>query len=171
MQAFYHLLGNSLIDTVTNFFVWASVIYWGYLETASVLTTSVISGIYLVGVAACGFWFGSIVDHHRKKTAMLISSVATLVLFSIALAIHAASPADAFRSVTSPRLWTIVVLLRSGAGRAKVPFGPVALVKVSGNIIGLERAAFLPLFAGDDRRARRCSRRGFMSWKAHATSG
>ena len=138
MRPFYHLLGNALIGTVTNFFVWASVIYWGYLETGSVLATSIVSGIYLIGIAACGFWFGSIVDHHRKKTAMLISSIATLVLFSIALAIHVVSPADAFRTVKSPWLWTIAVILLFGV--------------IAGNIRNIALPTAVTFLVPEDRR-------------------
>jgi DHA3 family multidrug efflux protein-like MFS transporter len=140
MKAFYHLLGNSLIGTVTNFFVWASVIYWGYLETGSVLTTSIISGVYLVGVAGCGFWFGSIVDHHRKKTAMLVSSVATVVLFSVGLAIYAASPADAFKSVSSPWLWAIAVILLFGV--------------IAGNIRNIALPTAVTILVPEDKRDR-----------------
>jgi MFS transporter, DHA3 family, multidrug efflux protein len=140
VKAFYHLLGNSLIATVTNFFVWASVIYWGYLETGSVLATSIISGVYLACVAGSGFWFGSIVDHNRKKTAMLISSVATLVLFSIALVLFAASPAGAFKTVASPRLWLIAVILLLGV--------------IAGNIRNIALPTAVTFLVPEDRRDR-----------------
>jgi MFS transporter, DHA3 family, multidrug efflux protein len=138
MRSFYHLLANSLVGTVTNFFVWASVIYWGYLETGAVLATSIISGIYLVGVAGCGFWFGSIVDHHRKKIAMLISSIATIVLFSLALVIYAAAPENAFRSVASPWLWTVAVILLFGV--------------IAGNIRNIALPTAVTILVPEDRR-------------------
>lgn len=110
MKTFFQLLGNSLIASITNFFVWASIIYWAYLETHSVIATSVIGGLYLIMVAVSGFWFGSIVDHHKKKTSMLVSSVGTLLLFSLALVIYQLAPEGAFATITSVYLWAIVLI-------------------------------------------------------------
>jgi MFS transporter, DHA3 family, multidrug efflux protein len=114
MKTFYHLLGNSLIVNITNFFIFSSLIYWAYLSTESVLATSIISGIFLVTVAFSGFWFGSIVDHNKKKTAMLISSIATLFFFGIALLLYVIAPADSFSTVSSFRLWGIAIALLFG---------------------------------------------------------
>lgn len=114
MKSFYHLLANSLLSSVTVFFVWGSVIYWAYLETNSVLATGIISGIYLVAAALSGFWFGSIVDHHKKKTAMLASSIASLAFFAIAAVVYALSPENAFSTVNEPRLWLLVVIMLMG---------------------------------------------------------
>ena len=71
MTAFYHLLVNNLVAGVTNFTVWFAVTFWAYLETQSVLVTGVIGGIYLVLTAGSGIWFGSIVDHNKKRLVML----------------------------------------------------------------------------------------------------
>jgi DHA3 family multidrug efflux protein-like MFS transporter len=111
MKSFFQLLGNTFIAGVTNFFVWATVIYWVYLGTHSVLGTSIISGTYLVMVALSGFWLGSIVDHNKKKIAMLISSFATLMLFSAATVVYFFSPQEAFTTIASVNLWVVVFLL------------------------------------------------------------
>jgi MFS transporter, DHA3 family, multidrug efflux protein len=74
----------------------------------------VIAGVYLVLTALLGLWFGSIVDHHRKKHALLGSSVATLVLFTAALALYHATPAAAFESGASARLWLFIVIQLAG---------------------------------------------------------
>ena len=79
MTAFYHLLVNNLVAGVTNFTVWFAITFWAYLETQSVLVTGVIGGIYLVLTAGSGIWFGSIVDHNKKRLVMLGSSVASFV--------------------------------------------------------------------------------------------
>jgi len=71
-------------------------------------------GIFLVLTAVSGIWFGSLVDHHKKKHVMLGSSVATLVLFLIGIAIFQAARDGAFASVGSVRLWVFVVILLSG---------------------------------------------------------
>ena len=114
MKGFCHLLGNSLLANTTNFIVWATIVYWAYLSTNSVLATSIISGIYLVTVAFSGFVFGSIVDHHRKKTAMIISSIATLLFFALALVAFQLSPEGAFTTIKSFHLWAVTILLLAG---------------------------------------------------------
>jgi MFS transporter, DHA3 family, multidrug efflux protein len=114
MKTFYRLLGIALLVVTTNNFVWFALTYWAYLTTRSVISTSVMAGIFLVLTAVTGIWFGSIVDHHKKKNAMLGSSVATLALFLIGLAVLLTTPASVFASVSSVRLWVFVVILLSG---------------------------------------------------------
>jgi DHA3 family multidrug efflux protein-like MFS transporter len=58
-RTFYHLLVNTLVSGVTNMTVWFALIFYVYLETRSVMATSIVSGIYLAAVALSGFWFGS----------------------------------------------------------------------------------------------------------------
>ncbi len=122
MRAFYLVMGNTLLVSVTSAFVWFAMTFWLYLETTSVLTTSIMGGAFTVVSSLGGFWLGSIVDHHKKKTAMLISSVATLILFSAALALLAFLPNESFRSVTNPAVWIIAALVIGGvtAGNIRV---------------------------------------------------
>jgi DHA3 family multidrug efflux protein-like MFS transporter len=138
MNVFYQLLANSLIATVTNFFVWFSVIYWAYLGTRSVISTSVIGGLFLIAMAFSGFWFGSIVDHNKKKTAMLISSISTLILFGIGLILFVSSPSEAFTTVASARLWTLVVILLFGV--------------IAGNIRNITLPTVTTLLVPEDQR-------------------
>lgn len=114
MTTFYRLLGIALLVVTTNNFVWFALTFWAYLTTRSVISTSVMAGVFLVLTAVSGIWFGSIVDHHKKKHAMLGSSVATLALFLTGLAIFHATPASTFTSVSSVTLWVFVVILLSG---------------------------------------------------------
>jgi MFS transporter, DHA3 family, multidrug efflux protein len=114
MKAFYQLLGVALLVVTTNNFVWFALTFWAFLTTKSVISTSIMAGIFLVLTAISGFWFGSIVDHHKKKHAMLGSSIATLSLFLIGLAIFHTMPASALASVASVMLWIFVVILLSG---------------------------------------------------------
>jgi DHA3 family multidrug efflux protein-like MFS transporter len=114
VSTFYKLLGIALVVVTTNNFVWFALTFWAYLTTRSVIVTSVIAGVYLVLTALLGLWFGSIVDHHRKKHALLGSSVATLVLFTVALAMFHATPAAAFDTGASVRLWLFIVIQLAG---------------------------------------------------------
>jgi DHA3 family multidrug efflux protein-like MFS transporter len=139
-RAFYHLLANNLLANTTNFFVWATAIYWAYLSTKSVLATSILSGIYLVTTAACGIWFGSIVDHTRKKTAMLLSSLGTLAFFALAVVAFSLSDPAAFKTIASVPLWLIVTLLLFGA--------------IAGNIRMIALPTAVTFLVPEDRRDR-----------------
>lgn len=77
-KLFYAVLANSLVASLTNTFVWFAVTFWVYLQTKSVLVTSVMAGIYLLTVATSGFFLGSLVDRYKKKTAMMFSSLGSL---------------------------------------------------------------------------------------------
>ncbi|MBP7057104.1 MFS transporter [Candidatus Gracilibacteria bacterium] len=114
MKVFYHLLINTLISSITNLTVWFALTYFAYLQTHSVLTTSIMSGGYLLLVAVSGFWLGSIVDHHRKKPIMLVSSAISLALYSCSFVLYTLVDPAVFTRVDSPMLWVFVVLLLIG---------------------------------------------------------
>lgn len=114
MRVFYHLLANTTLAGVINFTVWFAITFFVYLETRSVFATGTISGIYLVLTAVTGIWFGSIVDHHKKKTAMLGSSVASLILYVVSFIIYVSTPQEEFQDVASVQLWLFVILLMVG---------------------------------------------------------
>jgi len=76
-----------------------------------------------VATATSGFWFGSLVDHHKKKHVLLGSSVVTLILFLLGFFLLNTTPKEAFTSVTSPSLWIFIIVLLGGA--------------VAGNIISI----------------------------------
>lgn len=108
MRAFYHLLINTLFASITNFFVWFAVVFWMYLETQSVLTTSISGGVFMIAMTLSGFWFGSIVDHNKKKTVKVASSLINLAFFVAAFAVYAFAPEGSFQAVSDPRLWLFV---------------------------------------------------------------
>src|SRR5437870_5830909 len=110
MKPFYTVLVNSLTASLTNNFVWFAITFWVYLETQSVIATSVMAGIYTGTVALSGFFLGSLVDRYPKKQVMLLSSLASLVLYVLAWLVFVSTPADAFTKVSSVQLWVFVVL-------------------------------------------------------------
>lgn len=114
MKIFYAVLVNTLIANITTNFVWFALIFWSYLETHSVLATSISSGIFLTATALSGFWFGSIVDHHKKKTALMVSGIASLVFFSLGLIFFMLNPHDVFTTVELPYLWILILFLLFG---------------------------------------------------------
>lgn len=114
MNIFYKILGNTLIASVTNNFMWFALTFWVYLSTHSVLATSYIAGIYLVATASSGFWLGSLVDHQKKKKIMFFSSIATLVFFCFGFIVFFLSHSDAFTTIHSLSLWILVITLMLG---------------------------------------------------------
>ncbi len=114
-NTFIAILANSLVAFLTNTIVWFAVTFWVYLETRSVVATSVMAGVYLVIVAGSGFFLGSLVDRYKKKTAILISSLASLILYAAAGLLYAVAPSQAFASASSATLWLFIILALFGA--------------------------------------------------------
>jgi DHA3 family multidrug efflux protein-like MFS transporter len=140
VKTFYHLLGNTIAANVTNMTVWFALIFFVYLETRSVMATSIVSGIYLAAVAFSGFWFGSLVDHYKKKQLMLLSGFVSLLIYAIGFALYLAAPAGAFKNPAGPILWIFVPLLLTGV--------------IAGNIRGIALPTLITLLIPEDRRDR-----------------
>ncbi|HYE45105.1 MAG TPA: MFS transporter [Caulobacter sp.] len=140
MKPFHHLLANNLVANITNFTVWFAITFWVYLETRSVFATGMIAGIYLVLTAASGFWFGSLVDHNRKKVAMLGSSAASFGLYLLALAAHELAPEDSLRQVAGLPLWLFIGLVMLGV--------------IAGNIRSIALPTLVTILVPEDRRDR-----------------
>lgn len=104
----------ALVVGVTNNFVWFALTFWIYLETMTVISTSVVAGIFLVATTSTGFWLGSLVDHYRKKHVMIASTLTTLVLYCAGLAFFTANPASSFSQIQFAELWIFVLLLMTG---------------------------------------------------------
>ncbi len=114
MRTFFHIASNTLLTTLANFFLWFALVFWVYLETRSLLASSIIAGAYMLIATVSSFWFGGIVDHHRKKSAMLFSSAATLFLFAGACLIYLAAPAGSLKNTSSLWLWSFVSIILVG---------------------------------------------------------
>lgn len=114
MKIFYHILSNTLFVSITNFFVWFALVFWMYLETQSVLATSISGGAFMVAMSLSSFWFGSIVDHHKKKWVMMMSTMGTLVFFAAAFLFYVFAPPETLRTLTDPSLWVFTALVLCG---------------------------------------------------------
>lgn len=138
MKNFYAVVVNSLVATVTNNFVWFAVTFWVYLETRSVIATSIMAGVYTLTVAVSGLFLGSLVDRYPKKAVMALSSVTSFVLFALAAFIFATTPAAMFTDVSSVALWTFVILALLGA--------------IAGNLRGIALSTLVTLMVPEDGR-------------------
>lgn len=115
MNVFRRLLANALVGGVMSSFLWFALTFWTYLETRSVIATSVIGGAYAVTSALFGMVFGTFVDRHRKHTAMVVASVAAVVCFALATALYAVAPADDVHRLGEPWFWGLVALVLAGS--------------------------------------------------------
>jgi MFS transporter, DHA3 family, multidrug efflux protein len=115
MKTFYAILANTLAASLTNTFVWFALTFWVYLETQSVVATSVMAGVYTGTVAVSGFFLGTLVDRYKKRTTMLLSSVCSLLLYAIAYSIYVLTPPHTFTDPASPILWLFIILALLGA--------------------------------------------------------
>lgn len=134
-EPFHLILANNLVQNVVNFTVWFALVFWAFLETRSVFVTGMIGGVYLVFTAGFAIWFGSLVDHNRKKRIMLASSAASFVLYASALL---AAPADGSVKVAEPGLWLFVLL--------------VMLAVICGNIRMIALSTLVTALIAEDRR-------------------
>ena len=140
MKTFAAVLGNSLAASLINTVVWFAVTFWVYLETTSVVATSVMAGIYTGTVAISGFFLGSLVDRFPKKAVMLLSSGASLALYLAAGALYLRSPEGALSDAASPLLWAFIVLTLLGA--------------LAGNLRGIALSTLVTLLVPEERRDR-----------------
>lgn len=138
MKTFYAVLVNSLSASVVNNVVWFAVTFWIYLETKSVVATSIMAGVYTGVVAFSGFFLGSLVDRYSKKQVMLWSSVGSFILYALALGVFAFSPAEVFKNVASPLLWVFVILALIGA--------------IAGNLRGIALSTLVTILVPEEGR-------------------
>lgn len=140
MKTFYQILANTVIANVTNMTVWFAMVFFVYLETKSVTATSIISGIFLVFTAGLGIWFGSLVDHNKKKNVMILSGVISLFIYIIGFGIYLALPAETWKNPTSVTLWAFNVLLLVGV--------------IAGNIRSIAVPTLVTILIPEDDRAK-----------------
>ncbi len=114
MQLFHRLLLNNLFALTTTNFVWFALTFWAIVETRSVIVASFIAGIFAVTNMVGAIFFGAFVDHNRKKVAMVVSSIASLIAFSLGALLYFLTPAEAFSDATNPLLWGLVLILMIG---------------------------------------------------------
>jgi len=113
-KLFPHILVNTAIAGFTNMLLWFAITFWAYLETRSVFVTGMLGGVYLVLNLFGGIWFGSLVDHHRKKRVMLASSIVSLGFYSISFAMLLIFPESTWQHVGNPWLWVFILVSMLG---------------------------------------------------------
>jgi DHA3 family multidrug efflux protein-like MFS transporter len=140
MTTFHRVLANNLVANIVNYTVWFALTFWVFLETRSVFATGMIAGLYLALTAGLAFWLGSLVDHHRKKTVMLGSSLTSLTFYGAAFAVLRVAPEGALAAVDGPWLWGLVGLAMAGV--------------IAGNIRSIALPTLVTALVAEDRRDR-----------------
>lgn len=140
MKTFLNLLVNTLFVSVIDFTVWFAITFYVYIQTQSVFATAIISGIYLVMTTFTGIWFGSLVDHHKKKTMMMLSTIVSFIFYAICFAIYQSVSHETFKDPASATLWVFVTLLLVGV--------------IAGNIRTIALPTIVTILIPEDRRAK-----------------
>jgi DHA3 family multidrug efflux protein-like MFS transporter len=138
MSTFHQLVGNTLLASVTNNFLWFALTFWVYLETRSVLATAIIGGTYMLLLAGSGLLFGTFIDGHRRKTSMLVSSTGSIIGYAGAAVIYRLAPEGSLQDLTHPAFWGFVILVLAGA--------------ITGNLRTVALSTTVTLLVPEDRR-------------------
>ncbi|MBK0419182.1 MFS transporter [Leucobacter sp. CSA1] len=114
MRTFLHLLANTAIANLTTNFLWFALVFWVYLETRSILATGILGGAYMLIIALCSMYFGSLVDRFRKLSVMRLSAWISLIAFAIACAMYFLLTPDTLLQISGPWFWAFAVILLVG---------------------------------------------------------
>ena len=90
--------------------------------------------------AGLGIWFGSLVDHNKKKNVMILSGVISLIIYIIGFALYVSTPAEEWKNPTSVTLWILNVLLLVGV--------------IAGNIRSIAVPTLVTILIPEDDRAK-----------------
>ncbi len=156
LSTFHRVLLNTLLASVTTSFLWFALTFWVYLETRSVVATSIVTGLFMLIASLTGTVFGTIVDAHRKRTAMLASSLVTLVAYLAAGAVFATVPPQALVDIGGAWFWVFAVLILAGG--------------VAGQLRGIALATTVTLLVPEDRRDRANGLVGTVQGLAHVVT-
>ncbi|QYR17269.1 multidrug efflux MFS transporter Cmr [Corynebacterium glutamicum] len=115
MSTFHRVLINTMISNVTTGFLFFAVVFWMYLSTGDVALTGIVSGIYMGLIAICSIFFGTVVDHNRKKSVMLFSSVTTLVFYCLSALVWVFWLEEDGLSIGNTALWVFVSFILIGS--------------------------------------------------------
>lgn len=115
MRKFLPILINTAVANITTSFLWFALTFWVYLETRSVLATGIIGGMYMLMIAAFGLVFGTYVDKHKKKHAMVMSSIVTTTTFAVAGVLYLLFPTNQLVDWGGPVFWLFAGVILAGA--------------------------------------------------------
>ena len=107
------LLWNSLVASVTNFFIWFALVFWAFLQTNSLIVSSLIWWLFAIANMLTALQFWHIVDHNKKHDVITWSSIGSLVSYTLWALIYFSQDSSVFSNSTSRQLWLLVIVLMS----------------------------------------------------------
>lgn len=113
-KIFHILLWNSLIAGVTNSFIWFALVFWAFLQTHSLIVSSLIGGCFAIANMITALQFGHIVDHNKKHDVITWSSIGSMIAYILGAIIYFSWDATIFANPTSRQLWLLIIVLMSG---------------------------------------------------------
>ena len=137
---FRQLLANTLVTGVTSSFLWFAVTFWVYLETRSVVATGVIGGAFSLSSAFLGPFFGTFVDRHRKKSALVVTTAVSAACFVVAAIVYVAVDSSDLLRLRSPWFWLLI--------------GATLFGSVAGQLRGIVLSTCVTLLVPEDARDR-----------------
>ncbi|HEX2420419.1 MAG TPA: MFS transporter, partial [Acidimicrobiia bacterium] len=140
MRSFHRLVANTVLASTTNNFLWFALTFWVYLETRSVIASSVIGGSYMLLFAASGIFFGTFVDRNKRKTSMVLSNGGSLVFFALASVVYLVAPEGSIPQLGQPLTWVFITFVLAGA--------------IAGNLRAVALSTTVTLLVPDDLHAR-----------------
>jgi MFS transporter, DHA3 family, multidrug efflux protein len=156
VATFRQLMVNTLVANVTTSFLSFSLAFWVYLETESVLVASIVSGVSMLAGALSGAVFGVLVDAHRKKTAMVVSSSVTGITFAAAGCLFLAIPTQQLGDWRGFWFWAFAGMILVGG--------------VVGQLRSIALSTTVTLLVPADRRDRANGLVGTVNGVAHMTT-
>lgn len=114
IRAFYALLANTFVANASTTVLMFALTFWGYLETRSVLATSLMGGMYMLLIAVLAVPFGGLVDRHHKKRIMVVAALVSVVFFGAALVLYVLTPYSDLVRLDRPWFWALVTLVMLG---------------------------------------------------------
>jgi DHA3 family multidrug efflux protein-like MFS transporter len=140
VRSFHRLVANTVLASTTNNFLWFALTFWVYLETRSVIASSVIGGSYMLLFAASGIFFGTFVDRNKRKTSMVLSNGGSLVFFALASVVYLVAPEGSIPQLGQPLTWVFITFVLAGA--------------IAGNLRAVALSTTVTLLVPDDLHAR-----------------
>jgi DHA3 family multidrug efflux protein-like MFS transporter len=77
--------------------------------------TSLVAGTFAVLTMLSAFFFGNIVDHNKKRFAMIFSTLISLTAYVVGACVYFSNPETTFHDPTNWLLWLLILILMIGS--------------------------------------------------------
>ena len=113
-KLFNQILTNNFLAGLNNAFLWASTSFWVYLQTNSIVATSIMAGSFALFSMATGVLWGMLIDQYPKRKMMIVSSLGSLVAYILAIIVFYISLNGKVVDIQSAQIWLLIGLILIG---------------------------------------------------------